>query len=938
MKKISKRLLVIFCLGLWVVTAFAQSMNLPTDPKVRTGKLDNGLTYYIRHNELPKGRADFYIAQKVGSILEEENQRGLAHFLEHMAFNGTKNFPDKDLLNYLESNGVKFGENINAGTGVDETVYFLSNVPVSREGIIDSALLVLHDWSSFITLDEEEIDKERGVIHEEWRSRSVAQMRVWEQLFPKIYAGSQYAYRLPIGTMEVVDNFEYQTLIDYYHKWYRPDLQGIIIVGDIDVEQIEAKIKTIFADIPTPIDPAERIYYEVADNKEPIVAFATDPEMPYTSVFLFYKHDPVIPKEHKNSPDYFVYQFISDVAAAMMNQRLEEIIQKPNPPFNYASEEDDDFLVAKTKDAWTSYVVTKEGGIEEALNAIIIENERAKRFGFTESEFDRAKANFMKQVESRYENRETQKNEVYSQEYVRNFIDADPIPGIEMEYMFYNQIASMIPVAFVNQFIEEIISEENLVVTITGPEKKGLVYPSEETVLQIIQKAKESEITAYVDTVSDEPLITKTPKAGKIKSEKKLDDFDNVTEWTLSNGIKVILKPTKFKEDEILMEGFSWGGISALDIADAATIQMLNDLYTIGGVGNFSAVDLPKVLAGKKVSVKPSSGRLTDRITGSCSPKDLETMFQLTYLYFTQPRTDHEVYQSFFSRQKTMLEAQEAHPLVAFQDSISSVLYNDFPTARRMKASDMDNVNYDKAMKIYKDKFGSIKNFTFTFVGNFDVETIRPYIERYLASIPAGKQKKTWKDDGLRIPKTNVVCRYEKKMETPATTIMLVYSGDMKYSLENEVMLGAMADILDIVYTEKIREDEGGTYSVGVRGQLAKYPVESFTFQIVFQTNPEIYDNLIGIAKDELNDLAVNGPREKDVNKVKENLLKTYAENLEENSYWQGIYSQYVLFGTNEVKEYISFVDKISVESIQKFAKYFLDNAYQKEVVQNPKE
>ncbi|MCL2041701.1 MAG: insulinase family protein [Bacteroidales bacterium] len=936
MKKISKRLFATVCLGLFAVTLFAQTMNLPVDPKVRTGKLDNGLTYYIRHNELPKERADFYIAQKVGSILEEDSQRGLAHFLEHMAFNGTENFPKRGLLDYLESVGVKFGYNINAYTAFDETVYNLSNVPVVREGIIDSALLVLHDWSNFLSLEDEEIDKERGVIHEEWRSRSDANLRVWEQLFPIIYEGSQYAHRFPIGLMDVVDNFEYQVLRDYYEKWYRPDLQAIIVVGDIDVDQIEAKIKTMFADIPAPTDPAERIYYEVGDNAEPIIAFATDPELPYTAVSLFYKQDP-LPSEHKNTPTFFAIKFISDVAAAMMNQRLNELMQKPNPPFNYAAQEYGDFFVAKTKDAWMVFVVTKEGGVEESLNAIIIENERAKKFGFTESEYERAKADFLKQVESQYENRETQKNESYSREYVRNFADADPIPGIEMEYMLYNQLAPMIPVSAVNEFMAEMISDDNLVVTITGPEKEGLVYPSKEAVLNIIQQAKASEITAYEDTVSDEPLITKEPQAGSIKSETKLADLD-VTEWTLSNGVKVILKPTKFKEDEVLMEGFSWGGTSSLDIADAATIQMLNDLYTVGGVGNFSAVDLPKVLAGKKASVTPSSGRLTDRLSGSCSPKDFETMMQLAYLYFTQPRNDDEAYQSFFSRQKTMLEAQEAHPLVTFQDSISSVLYDNFPTATRMKASDMDKVDYTKAMSIYKNLFGSVENFTFTFVGNFDVETIRPYILQYLGGIPAGKEKKSWKDDGLKIPETNVVRRYDKKMEIPTTTILLVYSGDLTYSLESKMMLSVMADILNLVYTEKIREDEGGTYGVSVRGQLAKYPKEAFTFQIFFQTNPDVYDKLIGIAKDEITELAVNGPRETDVSKVKENLLKKYAEDLEENKYWQEIFSQYILFGLNEYKDYTSFVDKISVESIQKFAKQFVDNGYLKEVVQNPKE
>jgi zinc protease len=929
-----------FLMGLLMMVSlslFGQGvMPLPVDPKVRTGKLDNGLTYYIRHNEYPKDRANFYIAQQVGSVLEEENQRGLAHFLEHMAFNGTKNLPGKMLLNYMESIGVKFGENINAGTGWDETIYMLMDVPIIREGIIDTSLLILHDWSSFISLENEEIDKERGVIHEEWRSRSDAQMRIYEQLFPTMFEGSQYAHRFPIGTMDVVLNFKYQELKDYYHKWYRPDLQGLVIVGDIDVDQIEAKIKNLFSDISAPVDPAERIYYPVPDNVEPIVVTATDKEAPYTSVMLFYKHES-IPREMKNSAEYYMLNYMTEIIGMMLNQRLEEITQKPNAPFLYAYVYDGDFLVAKTVDAWTNIVIVKEGGIEEGLRAMIMESERVQRHGFTASEYERAKADFLKRIESLYDNRETQKNEIYTEEYVNSFIDGEPIPGIEMEYMLYNQIASMVSVEMINQVAKELVGEENLVVTVTGPEKEGLTYPSKEALLKIIEEVEATQIDPYVDAVSDEPLITEDPKPGTIKSEKKLEEFDAI-EWTLSNGAKVIIKPTKFKEDEVLMNGFSWGGSSVLPLSDVPTSKMLNDLAMLGGLGNFSATDLPKVLAGKKASVDPHIVMNSDNISGSCSPKDFETMMQLTYLSFTQPRSDDEAFEAFVSRTKAMLEAQEINPMITFVDTMNSVVYNNHPLAERVKAKDIDKINYKRAMEIYKDRYSDIQNFTFVFVGNIEPDAVRNDILKYIGSIAPTKRKETWKDTGREIVKKDVVCQYDKQMEIPMSTVVLLYSGDYKYSHENAVLFEALTDILDIVYTEKIREDEGGTYGVGVNGGFNRIPKETFSLQIFFQTNVDAKDKLIKIAIDEVNAIAENGPRKADVLKVKENLLKKFAEDKHENKYWSEVLATYVNYNQNNVKDYESIVNKISVESIQKLAKDVLKNAYKKEIVQNPKQ
>lgn len=931
-----KRIYSLLLLGLMAFTMLAQDMTLPVDPKVRTGKLDNGLTYFIRQNAHPKERADFYIAQKVGSVLEEDSQRGLAHFLEHMAFNGTKNLPEKTMLNYMESVGVKFGENVNAYTGWDETVYTLMNVPTVREGIIDTALLTLHDWSSFISLEHDEIDKERGVIHEEWRSRSSAQMRIWEQTFPIIFQNNQYAHRFPIGIMDVVDNFEYQELKDYYHKWYRPDLQAVIVVGDIDVDQVESKIKQLFSDIPAPVNPAERIYYPISDNVEPIVAIGTDPEAQYSSIALYYKHDP-IPAEQKNTISYYAYYYMVSLANTMLNARLQEITHKPNSPFLYAYVSDGDFLVAKTKDAWSATTVVKEGGIKEGLQAIIRENERAKQFGFTASEYERAKANFLKRVEVEYNNRETQKNEVYTEAYVDCFIDGEPIPGIETEYMLFNQISGMIPVEAINELVQQLIGDKNLVVSVSGPQKDGLSYPSREELLQLIKATEAEEITAYVDAVSDEPLISKEPKAGSIKSTKNLPEFEAV-EWTLSNGAKVIIKPTKFKEDEVRMEAISWGGMSVLSNKDVPTLKMLNELWGLGGVGNFSATDLPKVLAGKRASVRPGIGRTTEVMSGSCAPNDFETLLQLTYLYFTQPRTDTEAYEAFYNRNKTMLEAQEANPMTTFIDSMYSAIYNNNPRQTRTTAADMDKIDYLRAMEIYKDRFSDIQNFTFTFVGNVDPEVIRPYIVQYIGGIAPTKRKETWKDDGVFTPKTNATIEYNKKMEVPMSTVLLFYSGDTKNTYENEIFLQTLTDILDIVYTEKIREDEGGTYGVTVYSNLFKYPKEEFAMQIMFQTNVEVKDKLIKIAIDELNNIAENGPRAADVNKVKENLIKKHSENLHENGYWQNVLKNNILYNVNRVKDYELLINKITVSSMQQFTKNLLKDAYKKEVIQNPQQ
>ena len=928
MKKHLLSLLMVVMFGL---NSFAQ---LPMDPNVRYGKLENGLTYYIRHNEKPDNRADFYIAQKVGSVLEEESQRGLAHFLEHMAFNGTTNLPGMTLRNYLQSRGVKFGENLNAYTAIDETVYMVTNVQTDLPGLVDTCLLILHDWSSFIALEEEEIDNERGVILEEERTTGGANRRVWETLLPKMYPGSPYGERLPIGTKEVIANFSYQELRDYYNKWYRPDLQGIIVVGDIDVDAIEARIKEMFADIPAPVNPAERTIFPIADNAEPIVAVASDPELTSTSLQIFYKHD-VTPDAYKQTPDYWMSQYVLNLISQMQINRLEELTQKPNPPFVGGYSYFGDYYLAPTKAAWTSMAVPKDiASIEEAMTALVTENKRMQQFGFTASEYERAKADFMKRVESAYNERNNTENEKHVDACVEHFLHNEPMMDIETEYQLYQQVIPNLPLEAINQFAAQLIREDNLVITLTAPQKEGETLPTEEELLAMYNNAMTIEVEAYEEEVFDGPMIAKLPKAGKVKKESYNETF-GTTEWILSNGMKVIFKQTTFKDDEIRMSAYSEGGLSALPQDDPYTLQNLNDLITLGGVGEFSAIDLPKVLAGKKASVYPGIYTYSEGMNGTCSPKDLETMLQLTYLYFTAPRADEEAFQSTMQRTKAMLKNMELNPNLTLSDSLTKVLYNDHPLRLRMNVEDYDKVDYAKAMEMYKDRFADPNNFVFTFVGNIDVETFKPLVEQYLASLKKKKRAEDWSDVGLGVVDGDYSAHYTKEMQDPKTSVYMIYTGDMEYNLYNNIYMGVLSDVLDIVYTKSIREEQGGTYGVGVMGQINNRPTEEFMFYIAFDTNDEVYATLMDIAKAGLKDMAENGPSQENLNKVLENKLKKRVEQLQENSFWTSVISSLEREGIDYVTEYENIIKGVTVESVADFAKQIL-NGDLKEIVQLP--
>ena len=933
-KRIFSALFILSC----AVMAWAQQPQMPpipTDPNVRIGKLENGLTYYIRHNELPEKRADFYIAQKVGSILEEDNQRGLAHFLEHMCFNGTTNFPGKGIINWLETIGVRFGENLNAYTSIEETVYNIDNVPVIRDGIVDSCLLILHDWANDLTLAEAEIDNERGVIHEEWRTGQGAMMRMYEQALPKAMAGSKYGHRLPIGTIEVIDNFPYQALRDYYEAWYRPDQQGIIVVGDIDVDKVEAKIKELFSPIPMPANAPERKYEPVPDNKEPIVTIAKDKEQPSTMIYLWHKH-PATPNEAKGNIGYLVQNYLFSMISSMMHARLEELRQGANPPFIYAASGDSDFLMAKTTEAYVGMAMSKDDGIPTALAALVREIERARKFGFTASEYARAKADYLRELESAYNERDKMKNDEYVEEYVRHFIDNEPIPGIETEYAIMNQLVPNIPVEAINSILPQLIKDENIVINIFGPDKEGMVYPTEAEILDVLKKTKAEEITAYEDKVSDEPLLKEAPQAGKIVKTEE-GPFGS-TALTLSNGVRVVVKNTDFKADDIRMRAYSPGGTSIFGTNEFIQIKMLNSVASLGGLGNFSSVDLEKVLAGKKASVGAIVGSQTEILSGYCSPKDLETLMQLVYLSFTAPRMDDAAFESFKQRTKASLANQEANPMVALSDTLQKEMYGNHPMAKRFKAEMVDQIDYNRIMEMYKDRFKEAGDFTFLFVGNINLEEAKPLIETYLGGLPTINRKENYKDIKLDIQKGAHKNVFEKQMETPKATVISVISGNCEYNLKNDLLMTLLKQTMDLVYTETIREKEGATYGVSTTGMVSRYPKDEALFQIYFDTDPAKREKMEQLVMAELQKVAQEGPRPEHLAKVKEFLLKKHLENVKENGYWLNKLNEYYWYNTDMDSNYDKLLNELSVEDVKNFTKALLDQGNIIEVTMTAKE
>lgn len=916
-----------------VLPVFAQ--QVPLDPKIRYGKLDNGLTYYIRHNEKPKQRADFYIAQNVGAILENDDQNGLAHFLEHMCFNGTKNFPDKGIINYLETIGVKFGYNINAYTSLDETVYNLSNVPTIRPAIIDSSLLVLHDWSGFVSLLDKEIDAERGVILEEWRTGAGAERRMWKELNKLKYEGSQYSKRDVIGDTAVIKHFKYQTLRDYYQKWYRPDQQAIVVVGDVDVDQVEAKIKTLFAEIPRKSNAGERPVYDIPDNTEPIVATVKDPEAKYTRIEMEYKHNK-LPVELKTSMQGYAMSIVNNLISMIVNYRFDEITKQADAPFVGGGASYSELV--KSKDAFQFIVVPNEGKELEGLNALLLEIEKIKRFGFTNSEVERAKTEMLKSLENAYNDRDNQQNESYVQEYIRNFLNAEVIPGIEWEFNTSKLIMPSLNADVINQVVKSYITDNNIIISISAPDKPQVKIPEKAQILQSVESAKKAELTAKAEENFNKPLIEVAPKAGKIKKVTSNSTL-GTTEWILSNGVKIVFKPTEFKKDEILFSAFSEGGLSKVsNSSDLITATVATSIVQNNGLGQYSQVELTKILTGKIASVNPYISAYTEGFDGNSSVNDFETMLQLTYLYFTATRKDDNAYQALVNMYKASLANASTDPRKAFSDTISTMLTNHSSRTVILNMNAVDKIDQDKALFIFKERFANPADFTFVFTGNvnFNDEKVKNAICTYLGGLKAAGKAEKFTDNNIRKPEGKVNNNFTKEMKVKKASNFILFSGKLPYNIQNRTAMTAIGSILNIRYLESIREKEGGSYGVAVRGNLSHMPVDEATLMMQFDTDPEKQAKLMGIIYSEIQEILTNGPRQDDLQKVKENMLKKYTEDLAENSWWSNTLVAYYQDKLNYVNDYKAAIEALTPDLIKSTLKALVDQSNVFEVVMIP--
>ena len=930
-----KLILSTLVLALSISMAAQQPQLLPIDSAVRVGKLENGLTYYIRHNEYPKQRAEFHIAQAVGATMEEDHQNGLAHFLEHMAFNGTEHFEGKGIIEYFESIGVNFGGNINAYTSLDETVYRLSEVPTVREGIIDSALLVMYDWACGLSLLEEEIDNERGVIREEWRTGAQANRRMWKAINPLKYPGSQYAKRDVIGDTAVINNFTYDALRDYYKKWYGPDLQAIIVVGDIDVDKIEQKIKALWANVPARVNRGERPLYSVEDNIDPIVAIVRDKEAQATRIQLEFKK-PQVPKQLRGTDMAYVQNIAIELVCDMFNNRLSELSMKPDAPFvgagSYYGE------LVKEKDAFVAVYIPKQGQEIAAYKDLLTQLEKMRRYGFTNAELERVKKETLAAYEKWYNERATVRNITRAQEYIRHYLDDAPIPGEAWEYEMIQKILPALNVTALNNIAKGLVTDENLIISFQAPEVENIVLPTEEEAVAFLAAVKNEDIAAPEEETIRESLVEKAPKVGKIKKTNYNKSLD-VTEWTLSNGIRVIIKPTTFKKDEIRFMATSQGGRSLVATQDLFSAAFATDIVEFGGLADMNITDLQKVLTGKRVSISPSINAYSESMSGSSTIKDFETLLQLNYLYFTAPRRDEEAFQTLMSALESQLANRDKNPKVAFSDSIQlmSTDYSDRTIIINKEA--LAKVSLNKALEIYKARFANPADFTFFFVGNIDPndENFQMQVRTWLGGLKTNKKRETASDDKVRVALGNQKNYFTREMETKTASNRIQYTSyDMPYNLANDLNMEMIGRILSTRYLESIREREGGSYGVGCAGRMNRRPVAYAQLIMQFDTDPEKQQKLMGIIHEEVMTIVENGPLAKDLQKEKESMLKDFEEDLEKNSYWTTILNEYYNYNINYVEEYKAAVEAITAETVQTTLKKLVDTGNVFEVVMEP--
>lgn len=927
-----KRLLVYIAFVAACITTFAQGnadKTVPADPDYRMGKLENGLTYYIRHNTEPAGRASYYIIQNVGAILEKDNQNGLAHFLEHMAFNGTKNFPGKTLLGTLEKHGVAFGRNINAYTSFDETVYNLSDVPVDKPGLTDTCLMILADWSDFLTLDVDEINKERGVIIEEWRSRRNAQWRMMTQMLPVVYEGSMYAKRDLIGDTAVIKNFDPETLRAFYHDWYRTDLQAIAVVGDINVDAIEAKIKSIFSPIKAIKNPIPRPENLLTVKKGTKYLLITDPEAPRTTVSLqIIDHEP---DKRARDLDYIRDGFITSLMNTMMGNRFNEIVQKGTPPFiagalSYSSD------LPRSYNALNVAAYTNEGQEAKGFEAAVTELERARRHGFTKGELERAKANMLSNFENLYKQKDKISNDDWAGQIRDHFLTGEPIPSLDVQYNYYKEILPKITAEEVTSRLRELVTDDNRFINIQGPDDKE--HMTEAEALAIIEKLAKADIKPYEDITGSTDLISEELKGAEIVKTVPLAQF-GATEWTLANGARVVFKHAEFEKDNVTVTGYAFGGSSFYPDSLEPALNLFPQVISMYGAGDYDNVALTKMLAGKKASVSLNIQETMQTITGSSTPKDFETMMQLLYLRFARPNFNKEAYTAIMGRFTAVINAMQKDPSKILSDSLQMNMTGYHPRTFLLTPESMKLIKFEDINHIYETAFDDASSFTFFITGNIDETVARDMASLYIGSLPSKNLTETYRNLGMDQPEGTIKKEIPIPLAVPKATVVMSYVADATYKPSEYLGMDILQGILDLVYTEKVREEQGGTYTVSVNASAQNRPEEKAMLMVAFECDPERAQELKTIIYKELQEIATNGPRQVDLEKTVSNLLKTREETLLHNSYWANTIRNYYLNGidTNDNRNYADILNKLTVKKVQKMTKKFLAKADLMELV-----
>jgi zinc protease len=903
---------------------------LPNDESVIHGVLENGLTYYIKANKEPKERASFYIIQNVGALLEEDYQDGLAHFLEHMAFNGTEHFEGKGIIHTLESHGVAFGENINAGTGQDQTVYMLQDVPVTHPGLLDTCLLILHDWSNYLLLTEEEIDAERGVIKEEWRTRRTAQWRLYQGSMPYFFPDSKYAERDVIVSLDVIEHFPYDAIREFYHKWYRTDLQAIAVVGDFDAREMEQKVKELFSEIPPVENPPERPFFEIPDQEEPLFGLVTDKEASRTIIQYLIRHK----KEHMGPETLADYRegYIEELFNSMSGQRINELLQQGDPPFVFGAINYGDFV--RGYEALSVYLSPKPNEEALGLTAILTEMERIKRYGFTQGELDRAKAEILTRWEKHYNERDKISNDEYIQDYISNYLYEDAYLSAEQGYMLVQALLPAITLEDVNSRLDKWITDRNQALVIQGPEGKEHIHLNKAEAFDLFDQVVGSEMEPYEEEALAESLISDDPGVAAINSTRELVPFDAV-EWTLENGARVIYRHADYEKDQVKIRGFSVGGSSLYGDDYVPTTDMLATLVDYYGVGEFDVTTLQKMLTGKNVSFSMSLEDLSEGCDGSATPKDMETMMQLLYLYFMHPRFDADAHNAIVARFQGVVKNMGNNPQKVMGDSLSLILTNYSPRTRVLDMQFLEDVDFGKVEEVYKDRFADASDFLFIIVGNMEKEKVKMLAQKYIGTITDLEREEVYIDRGVREPEGVVEKLIPLALETPKANVNIVINQELDYNAYNRLVLRIIEGILDLRYVESIREEEGGTYGVSVRTSLEHRPRELGKLQIRFDCDPEKADMLKRKVYDELKKLASEGPTEEDLSKTVKNLLITREQAKEHNDYYMNALYNYYIHGINfdDPSNYEDILNGLTVKDVKKAFKLFYKDPNIEDVV-----